>query len=321
MGRKTRSFVDLSYSTKNDNNVVETSISNDDDPFLSEDKLKELLEENIEGKPNLLLGILIGINEVVDNILEHSDGEEFKEGDRTVSKAGVVSIEYCDSTNHLMVTIWDFGKGIVNTLSQEYDTLSREEILCKAFDLNVTRHRKIWDSRGNGLAKIKEFVLKSKGSIICETNEFKITFSPLYPNGYLEKIYEPVDGTHFEIKIGCEYEIDIYPIFDTDVFEDFFDLEEEAFPLQIKDFIPLNSHQVGIKIKNIILDKIEKSSELIRLDFDGVEIFTDSFIQQVTTILSEEIGFELFQEKIRFSNLNKVLEGMVKEKIYIASEK
>ncbi len=201
MGRKNRNFVELTYSIKeNDSFIIESSISNDDDPFLSEEKLKILLENNIKDKPNLLLGILIGINEVVDNILEHSEGTAFKEGDRSVSKSGLVSIEYCDVTNHLIVTIWDFGKGIVNTLSKEYTTLSREELLRKAFELNVTRHRKTSPMRGNGLSKIKEFILKLNGSIVCETNEFAITFSSLCPDGIIEQMNEPNNGTHFEIK-------------------------------------------------------------------------------------------------------------------------
>jgi len=322
MGRKNRNFVEVTYSTIHsiDNIIEETLISKDDDPFTSEEKLKSLLEKNIEGKPNLILGILIGVNEVVDNILEHSDGGEFKESDRMVNEPGIVSIQYCNETNHLIITIWDFGKGIVETLAKEYDMLSRKEVLLKAFELNVTRHRKIWDSRGNGLAKLKEFVLKSNGSIFCETNEFEITFSSLHPNGYITDIMEEIKGTHFEIKIGCSDEINIYPIFETDTFEDFFDFEENSTIFQIKEFIPLNSHQVGIEIKKLILEQI-KDDKFIRLDFEGVEIFTDSFIQQITTILSEEIGFEVFEQKIKFTNLNKFLLIMVQEKIYIASEK
>lgn len=89
--------------------------------------------------------------------------------------------------------------------------------------------------------------------------------------------------------------------------------------IQMKNFIPLNSHQVGIK--KMILEEMEKSDELIALDFEGVDIFTDSFIQQLTVILSQEVGFERLKKRVKFRNLNDFLLKMVKEKLYISSGK
>ncbi len=91
--------------------------------------------------------------------------------------------------------------------------------------------------------------------------------------------------------------------------------------IQMKNFIPLNSHQVGIKVKKQILEEIEKSDEVIALDFEGVDIFTDSFIQQLTVILSQEVGFENLKKRVKFRNLNDFLLKMVKEKLYISSGK
>ena len=91
--------------------------------------------------------------------------------------------------------------------------------------------------------------------------------------------------------------------------------------IEMKNFIPLNSHQVGIKVKNKILKALKESDELINLDFEGVDIFTDSFIQQLTIILAQEIGFENLKGRVKFRNLNDFLLKMVKEKLYIASGK
>ncbi|MBD3808120.1 MAG: hypothetical protein IE880_05315 [Epsilonproteobacteria bacterium] len=63
-------------------------------------------------------------------------------------------------------------------------------------------------SRGNGLAKLKEFVLESKGNLICRTNEFKIHFNQDHPNGIIHTEDFGVVGTHFEINIGCGHDID-----------------------------------------------------------------------------------------------------------------
>jgi len=212
------------------NNLLEcTKILDDDDPYKIDIRLKKILEAHIDGKPNLVLGILLTVYEVVDNILEHSTGEAFKQSDRAIKTPAFVSAQYYNNrNNHIEVGISDGGKGIVDTMVEEYSEFSREEVLLKAFELNTTRHRKFFPSRGNGLAKLKHFVLLSGGSIRCRTNEFEITFSSLYPNGHIEEV-EPIIGTHFEIMIGCYNDIDTNPVFEIDYsdyeddLDDFFD--------------------------------------------------------------------------------------------------
>jgi len=207
-------------------NLLECNkIISDDDPHFIDEKLKTILESHLQNKQNLILGILLTTFEVTDNILEHSAGGNFKESDRKIPMPGFITAQYYNSyDNHIEIGISDFGKGIVNTLIQEYSNLSREEVLRKAFALNTSRYKKIMPTRGNGLAKLKEFVLISDGYIKCRTNEFLIIFNNDYPDGYIQKL-EPIQGTHFDIKIGCYNNIDTKPIFNAD----FTDYEDDDF--------------------------------------------------------------------------------------------
>ena len=86
--------------------------------------------------------------------------------------------------------------------------------------------------------------------------------------------------------------------------------------IKMNEFKPLNSHQIGIKIRNKILENINKE-DMIILDFDDVDFCTDSFIQQLTLILKENIGLEQFKKKIKFKNLNDFLKDLIKGKLYI----
>lgn len=90
--------------------------------------------------------------------------------------------------------------------------------------------------------------------------------------------------------------------------------------LKMKDFEPLSSHQIGIKIKNIVLENLSQGAELIILDFEGVDICTDSFVQQLTTILAEEISFSKLKEKVKYKNLNSFLMELIKGKLHTASQ-
>ena len=89
--------------------------------------------------------------------------------------------------------------------------------------------------------------------------------------------------------------------------------------LEMSKYKPLANHQTGIKIKNIILEELDKNDEFIVLDFKDIDICTDSFAQQLTTMLSEEIGFVVFRKRIKFVNLNDFLKDLIRSKLQNAS--
>lgn len=191
-------------------NMLEcTKVAKDSDPDFIEERLKKILKVHLGSKEHLILGILLTTYEIVDNILEHSKGGEFQIANRVLEQPGFVCAQYYGGNkNSIQIGISDAGIGIVESMKDAYADLAREDILKKAFELNTTRHIKIMPSRGNGLAKLKEFVLESKGNLICRTNEFKIHFNQDHPNGIIHTEDFGVVGTHFEINIGCGHDID-----------------------------------------------------------------------------------------------------------------
>lgn len=88
----------------------------------------------------------------------------------------------------------------------------------------------------------------------------------------------------------------------------------------MKEFMPLTSHQIGIKIQNKIIEYIEKTDEIIILDFEEVNICTDSFSQQLTTILATKITYKILKERIKFRNLNDFLKELIKSNLIKASK-
>ena len=88
----------------------------------------------------------------------------------------------------------------------------------------------------------------------------------------------------------------------------------------MEKYQPLNSHQIGIKIKNEIINLINTTENTIVLDFENVDICTDSFSQQITTILSKEITFKRFKNRVKFKNLNSFLQELIKGNLYKSSQ-
>lgn len=210
-------------------NMLElTKIQNDNDPSSIDSKLKKILDTHLKSKETLILSILLTTYEITDNILEHSKGTEFESTQRVLDKPGFISAQYYEKDNEIQIGISDLGVGIVESMAKAYPELSREEILQKAFSLNTSRHIAIMPKRGNGLAKLVEVVLQSRGRLICITNEFQIRFDSGNKDGIISRLDTEVLGTHFEIVIGCLENIDSQKIFnaqpdDYDDLDDFFD--------------------------------------------------------------------------------------------------
>lgn len=251
-------FIKISFNTKNDiqylqradffknldihisedfsryevsNNMLEcTKIQKDGDPDFVDERLKKILESHLGSKQYLILGILLTTYEIVDNILEHSNGGEFNfSKSRVTQSPGFVCAQYYPN-NLIEIGISDSGIGIINSMEDAYPELSRKEILKKAFQSNTTRHIKTMPLRGNGLAKLKEFVLESGGEIICRSNEFRIHINNQHKDGIIRDENKNLNGTHFKIVIGCLEDIDTKKIFNAepsdyedDEFDDFFD--------------------------------------------------------------------------------------------------
>lgn len=82
--------------------------------------------------------------------------------------------------------------------------------------------------------------------------------------------------------------------------------------IHMKDFKPLTSHQTGIKIKELVKTYIEENIEDILLDFNEIDVCTDSFSQQLTTILANDITFDVFKKRVKFVNLNDFIKELIR---------
>lgn len=82
--------------------------------------------------------------------------------------------------------------------------------------------------------------------------------------------------------------------------------------IYMKDFKPLTNHQTGIKIRELVQTYIEENTDDILLDFSEIEVCTDSFSQQLTTILANDITFNVFKKRVKFINLNDFTKELIK---------
>jgi hypothetical protein len=78
-----------------------------------------------------------------------------------------------------------------------------------------------------------------------------------------------------------------------------------------KDISPsLGTRDLGAKIRVSIIDKIQ-NNEKVYLDFEGVNVVTNSFANECFSKLKDTITLEVFKSKIAFLNTNDFVQRVI----------
>jgi hypothetical protein len=78
-----------------------------------------------------------------------------------------------------------------------------------------------------------------------------------------------------------------------------------------KDISPsLGTRDLGAKIRDSIIEKIN-TNEKVYLDFEGVNVVTNSFANECFSKLKDSITLEVFKSKIAFLNTNDFVQRVI----------
>jgi len=78
-----------------------------------------------------------------------------------------------------------------------------------------------------------------------------------------------------------------------------------------KDIGPsLGTRVLGAEIRTSIIDKIN-TNEKVYLDFDGVDVVTNSFADECFRKLRETINNDVFRSKVAFINTNDFVQRVI----------
>jgi hypothetical protein len=72
----------------------------------------------------------------------------------------------------------------------------------------------------------------------------------------------------------------------------------------------LGTRDLGAKIRGSIIEKV-KTNDKVYLDFEGVEIVTNSFADECFGKLRDNITTEIFKTKIAFLNTNDFVQRVI----------
>ena len=259
-------------------------------------------------KTSLESGVISGIewclNEVMDNVLQHS-----------VSGIGYFMASYQPGNHILSICVYDNGVGILNSFSASvHNPNSALDAITMALQERVTRDEHI--GQGNGMWGMSEIVQKNGGSFKVVSHGASYSYE--HGRSLTEEQNEGV--SFFDRKLGttlvdfqlyCNREIDIAVALKgyepTLLWLE--DLESPSGDDVIISIAGLSegtgTRKAGEKLRTYVLNVMKESKKRVVLDFQGVTLVSSSFADELIGKMVIEIGFSVFNQFVVIGNLSK----------------
>jgi hypothetical protein len=280
-----------------------------DDIYMLINSFVDELSRIIVCEKGVLEGFEWSINEVLDNVLQHS-GKNF----------GYVMGQVHPTTKHFVFCVYDTGQGIYNSLlSSIHKPQNPAEALKLAVKEGVTRDKKI--GQGNGLWGLHQIVSENTGklSIISGSACYNLINHKSTVFGNIPQLaYD--NGCIVDFQIDYSKEISISkalggyePVnFKIESLED--NYGNITIELHSKES-GVGTRKSGEKIRNELINVYKQSNKIITLDFENINIISSSFADELIGKLVTEFGFYGFNNIFKLRNMNANVQSIVQRSV------
>lgn len=280
-----------------------------DDIYLLINSYVNELSQVIVCEKGVLEGFEWSINEVLDNVLQHS-GKNY----------GYVMGQVHTNSKHFVFCVYDTGQGIYNSLLQStHKPKNPVQALKLAVKEGVTRDKKI--GQGNGLWGLHQIVSDNTGklNIISNSACFSLTNSKFKMFDSIPQLsYD--NGCIVDFQIDYSKEISISkalggyePVnLNMESLED--DLGMITIAMHSKES-GVGTRKSGEKIRNEVINIYKQSNKAITLDFAKINIVSSSFADELIGKLVTEFGFFGFNNIIKLKNMNLSVQAIVQRSV------
>lgn len=290
-------------------NVVWRFESDEDVNLLCNEFVKSI-SENIICEEGVIDAMMWCLNEIMDNVLQHS-GKNY----------GFIMGQIHKKTKHVSFCIYDNGQGIFNSLKNSHhapkDAIGAIKL---AIQERVTRDKAI--GQGNGMWGLSEIVKSNSGRLTIASG------SGLYfrSNGNVDLRN---DLTFLSVQSGaCSVDFQLNydkkvslaealkghkPVnYRTESFED--DAGAVVYHLS-KISTGTGTRKSGEKIRNDLINMYNDSKKGISIDFANVAIISSSFADELVGKLLAHFGFFGFNQIVRLKNMNPTIQAIVERSV------
>jgi hypothetical protein len=305
---KSESFHDRHLVTRQFvNNKEQTDVVND---------FMDVILRNMEVPKDIISGIEWSINEITDNVLNHSESKT----------GGFIQVSTYPKSATIAFAVGDSGRGILKSLKEGIPTLRTDsQAIGEAIKAGVTRNSKF--GQGNGLAGSLRVTTMTGGSldITSGTGRLVATVDETKKNDrYFNQSYQ---GTLVcgQIKMSKDFSIikaldfgGTHPYVAVNIIDSQYEMEDsDCLLIKMKaETTGYGSRNSGRQLRTKTLNLINSKPDFpIIIDWSGIPVISSSFADEFIGKLFLEIGAMAFSAKIRNQGMEELIKNLLDKAI------
>ena len=261
----------------------------------------------------VLDGLTWCINEVLDNVLIHSNAD-----------CGFIMAQYHPQTKHIAVCVYDYGIGIYNSLkSSKHQPKTNSDAISLAIQEGVGDGQ----GQGNGLYGLYEIIQNNNGSLTITSGNASLMFgnNELKKNDNNKFLSYDNLATIIDFQLDLSSEIDIKKAFKNIGEYDGWDARIDDM-LNADDIIEYDifnncqgtaTRKAGELLRKDICNIFSRSKSIMHLDFSNVKSVSSSFIDELIAKMVLNYGFVKFNTYFKLINMNPTVEFLCNRSVYM----
>ncbi|GAA3629701.1 STAS-like domain-containing protein [Flavivirga jejuensis] len=286
--------------------------NNSDEVHLLVNGILTDIRKALECEPGVIDACTWGLNEIMDNVIQHSE-----------AKCGFIMGVIHKKTKNINISIFDYGIGIYTSLKYSdnvYNPKSAADAISLAVQEGVTRDKSV--GQGNGMWGLYNIVNLNSGHMSVISGKGGLSL-----NRGVMKTYEQIrmlslkqQATTVNFHLNLNKDISIKDALGGTEMVDMYieNMEDDYDRVVFKIFEAASgtgTRQSGLKIKNEVINLYKKAKKSIIIDFDNVGVISSSFADEFIGKLVVELGFYQFQKIFTLSNMNATIQTIVQRSL------
>ena len=278
-------------------------------------KCIDSISQRIECESGVLDSLTWCINEVMDNVLIHSECNK-----------GYVMGQLHDRSKHIAICIVDTGIGIYNSLKK---TQHRPKKGIDAISLSIQEGIGDGQGQGNGLFGLYKIVKENGGrlSITSGNSSFMLYGDDTKKFEKLPYIDNKKPGTVVDFQLDLGREVNLSSVFLSIGGYDGFDIRLDDYMVQdnsdlliydiYKNCTGTATRDAGKLLRKDIMNIFTRRKKSIVLDFSGVSTVSSSFIDELVAKLIIRYGFLRFSQIFAIRGMNETVSHLCERSVYM----
>lgn len=299
-----------------DRHLITTNFKTAEEQKKAVDELIEVTLRSMELPRDIITGLEWSINELTDNVLNHSESKVggFIQA-TTYAKEGTIAFAVADA-----------GRGILKSLREGYPSLRTDmQAMGEAVKMGVTRNPE--KGQGNGLAGSLRVTTMSGGSFEITSGKGKLISTTEETQKHNRNQLQNYEGTMVcgQLKNSDSFSVSKALVFLNGIEYNPVDLIEMKYEADDSNCLILKMKEEtsgfgtrfsGVQIRTKILNLMNAEPKYpLIIDWEGIPVISSSFSDEVMGKLFLRLGAMSFSSKIRNINMEALIRGLLDKAI------